>query len=42
VTSNTTLILSDFIEEKQFKLNSYLIYLLSIIDIHVKNETRVW
>jgi len=33
--------LSDFIKEKQFKLNSHLIYVLSTIDKHVKNETRV-
>lgn len=31
VITNTSLILSDFIVEKRFKLNSYLIYLVRLI-----------
>jgi hypothetical protein len=41
MTNNTILMLSDFIEEKQFKLNSHLIYVLSTMDKDVENETRV-
>jgi len=33
VITNTSLILSDFIVEKRFKLNSYLIYLVRLINM---------
>jgi len=33
VITNTSLLLSDFIVEKQFKLNSYLIYLVRLINM---------